>query len=59
MRADSRVEPDTADLTYTVKEEALPVLKDLACLPALIKPVLVPRLTQSLQAAFERPTPGD
>jgi DNA-binding response OmpR family regulator len=44
-------------LPYTGKEEALPVLKDLACLPALIKPVLVPRLTQSLQAAFERPTP--
>lgn len=44
-------------LPYTGKEEALPVLKDLACLPALIKPVLVPRLTQSLQTAFERPTP--
>jgi len=43
-------------LPYTGKEEALPVLKDLACLPALIKPVSVPRLTQSLQAAFERPT---
>ena len=44
-------------LPYTGKEDALPVLKDLACLPALIKPVSVPRLTQSLMAAFEQPTP--
>lgn len=45
-------------LPYTGKEEALPVLKDLACLPALIKPVSVPKLTQTLQTAFERPTPA-
>lgn len=44
-------------LPYTGKEEALPVLTELACLPALIKPISAPKLVQSLHAAFERPTP--
>lgn len=45
-------------LPYTGKEEALPVLNDLACLPAIIKPVSVDKLTQTLQAVCGQPTPA-
>jgi DNA-binding NarL/FixJ family response regulator len=45
-------------LPYTGKAEALPVLNDLACLPAIVKPVSAEKLSQTLQAACRQPTPS-
>ncbi|NCC37408.1 MAG: response regulator, partial [Chloroflexia bacterium] len=45
-------------LPYTGKAEALPLLNDLACLPAIIKPVAATKLTQTLAAVDQHPTPA-
>jgi DNA-binding NarL/FixJ family response regulator len=45
-------------LPYTGKAEALPVLNDLACLPAIVKPVSAEKLSQTLQAIGRQPTPS-
>lgn len=45
-------------LPYTGKAEALPVLNDFACLPAIIKPVSAEKLSQILENACQQPAPS-